>query len=97
MWVTNHYDGIHLRGIIRYNREICEFRTNINNRNTVSIYWLSTIEKIKWIMRKKTFEWCVGYHFSYPKKKNWVYFHLKKPYWLHKMCFNFYYYVKGWN
>lgn len=34
------------------------------------IYPLTVIEKFKWLCRKSLFEFCVGTHWSYPKRKD---------------------------
>ena len=45
-------------------------------------------------MRKFFFEQMVGYHWSYPQRKNWARFYYRKPVWLSKFLFKLYYKVK---
>jgi hypothetical protein len=56
---------------------------------TCTVYKLSFVEKLKELYSKKKFEWCVGYHWSYPDRGN---FYIRKPKWLFRALFNWHYY-----
>jgi hypothetical protein len=59
------------------------------------IYSLTLKEKIKWLYTKKKFEWCVGYHWTYPYRSDWNHrrrhFYIRRPTWLYRALFNFHY------
>ena len=102
IWVSDHYD-YHKNGLCLYRGKYCEFKgkeVEIKNNNYIfnnvyyDIYKLSFKEKIKWLYNKKIFEWCVGYHWSYPKnsnKKIWDSFHTRKPNWFFSLLLKFFY------
>lgn len=98
VWIKNHYD-IHLKGLCRYNGELCEFETDYPdtpeewNNPKVFIKNLTWYEKLRWLINKKLFEWCVGYHWSYPQRldKSKRYFKMRRPKWLFKILFDTYY------
>jgi len=89
VWIANHYD-LHLSGLLRFGGELCRFETHYH-RCEVSVYRLTQAEKLKWLARKKLFELCVGYHWSYPERKHGARFCGRRPEWLHKMLFRLYY------
>ena len=64
--VQSHYD-IHLRGLCRYGKRMTlhSFETN-EETETCTIYHLGFFKKLKWLCKKKLFELCVGYHWTYP-------------------------------
>jgi hypothetical protein len=55
------------------------------------IYSMSLFEKINQLWRKKLFEVCVGYHWSYPNRRDTV---DNKPYWLKKLLWKMYFYLR---
>jgi hypothetical protein len=57
------------------------------------IYDLTFWEDVRWRLKKFFFEQMVGYHWSYPKRKN-SHFHYRKPEWLYKILFKLYYTIK---
>jgi hypothetical protein len=98
-WVSNHYD-VHLAGLCRLGVDYFYFKT-INHENLhdddieleCEIYMLTFKEEIRWRLKKFFFEQMVGYHWSYPKRKN-SHFHYRKPEWLYKILFKLYYTIK---
>ena len=99
VWVAGHYD-VHLEGICRYENQICEFMAvggewndEIDGYNPLyyDIYYLSFVEKCKWLYDKKLFEICVGYHWTYPQRANMQPWRLRKPEFLFKLLFRYYY------
>ena len=102
LWVQSYYDGP-LKGLCKYNNEICYFEVKDEVpyeeddeqfiKMVYSIYKLTVLEKIKWLWKKKLFELCVGYHYTYPQRKNKEWFYYRKPVWLYRFIFCLYY----WN
>lgn len=98
-WVSNHYD-LHLQGLCTYNGKTCYFQTLEGdwdeekdewNESFCEIYKLSLREKWKWFWRQKKFEWMVGYHWTYPFRKQGRFFYYRKPVWLYKYLFRLFY------
>lgn len=90
VFASSHYD-IHLEGICKYNNKLHEFRTDYNTE-ICTIYSLTFWEKVKWIKKKKLFEWCIGYHFSYPHRlKKDIHHKTRKPRWFWQFVFDIYY------
>jgi len=89
-WISNHYD-YHLNGLCIYNNKLCEFVTKKNN--WCIIFRLYGKTKIKWILRKILFEFCVGYHqtYTHSQLKKWNNFYYRKPKWLYKKLFILYF------
>ena len=73
-------------GLLRFGGELCRFETHYH-RCEVSVYRLTQAEKLKWLARKKLFELCVGYHWSYRRESMEHWFGGRRPEWLHKMLF----------
>jgi hypothetical protein len=90
VWVSSHWD-IHLIGLCRYNKELCLFTTDYNTLIT-SIYKLSFSQQVDWTIKKTLFEWCVGYHWTYPKRKN--IYNKRWPRWFWIKVMHFYYWNK---
>lgn len=88
VWVSNHYD-IHLSGLLLYEGELCKFETN--ELTDVIVYRMSMVEKLKAIIDKKMFEWCVGYHWSYPEREQGIEFHWRKPHWFYRLLYFLYF------
>ena len=84
LWISSHWD-IHLKGLCKHDGKLCAFDT-INpedyDNNLVKIIPLSFIEKVKWTIRRKKFEWCVGYHWTYPYRNQDLRYQLRSPKWL---------------
>jgi hypothetical protein len=97
VWVNNHYD-VHISGLCKLGFSLFYFKT-INHDSDeelmCEVYMLSTVEEIKWKLKKFFFEQMVGYHWTYPKRKN-NHFHYRKPEWLYKILFKLYYKIKRW-
>jgi hypothetical protein len=99
VWVSSHYD-VHLFGICKMGNTLFYFKT-INYEDLYDddkelmceIYYLTFWEDVKWRLKKFFFEQMVGYHWSYPKRKN-SHFHYRKPEWLYKLLFKLYYTIK---
>jgi len=96
VWVENHYD-VHISGLCKLGFSLFYFKT-INHDSDeelmCEVYMLSTVEEIKWKLKKFFFEQMVGYHWTYPKRKN-SHFYYRKPEWLYKRLFWLYYKVKN--
>ena len=96
VWISSHYD-IHLHGLCRFGaaNELHEFKTT--NPDTfdeplmVSVIKLTTKQKIHWLIRKKLFEICVGYHWTYPHRANGVAYEQKAPKWFWGPIMKWYY------
>lgn len=102
VYVNDHYD-IHLSGLVKHKGELCRFVTDdqtywndetddMDGETYVDIFSLTLLEKIKAKWRQKRFEWCVGYHWSYPYRAEGHHFHIRNPRWLYHFLFNFHYY-----
>lgn len=101
-FISNHYD-VHLNGTCIYNGELCEFKNQYPDLDEetdeweemiVEIYQLTFKEKFEWYKRQWLFENCVGYHWTYPQRKEGKSFYYRKPQWLYKRLFNLYYKLK---
>lgn len=100
--ISNHYD-LHLKGTCIYNNELCAFKAIKGDWNDeldnwdesfCQIYSLTKIEKYVEIKEQRKFELMVGYHWSYPQRKEGVGFYIRKPKWLYKILFKMYYNLK---
>jgi len=91
-WVCSHYDH-HLHGICVLNGSLHEFKCEYEDVDMpqVKIYELSILIKLKWLYRQWLFEKCIGYHWTYPHRKNGQYFYYRKPNWFYKLLFKWYY------
>ena len=98
-WVANHWD-LHLQGTCVYENKLCMFQTEEPDYDEEKdewetpyseIYELSWLEKLQWIKNQWLFEKCVGYHWTYPIRKEKRGFYYRKPQWLYKKLFNIYY------
>lgn len=92
VWVSDHWD-IHLRGLCRFHGELCSFKTlpEIGDNLFCELAHLGPLQKVRWLLRKKMFEWCVGYHWTYPHRKNGAHFHMRRPRWWFKFLYRCYY------
>ncbi len=97
VWISNHYD-VHMSGLCKMGNTLFYFGTIYNGtfeedeELMCDVYMLSFMEEMRWRLRKFFFERMVGYHWSYPKRKN-SHFHYRKPEWLYKILFKLYYSV----
>ena len=98
-WISNHYD-VHLNGTCIFNGKLCEFEneypdfdeeTEEYEEMFVKIYKLNLIDKIKWRWKQWKFEKIIGYHWTYPQRKQGKGFYCRKPKWLYTWLFNLYY------
>jgi hypothetical protein len=96
-FITNHYD-VHLHGTCIYKGDLCEFYTHEHYSyeedkmiETVSIYKLTFLEKMRWELKQMLFELCVGNHWSYVNGKPKGHYHERKPKWLYSLLFQIYY------
>lgn len=87
IWISCHYD-IHLKGLCLYDNKLCRFEVNYNSPEKCEIYSLTILEKIKWSLNKKLFEWCIGYHWTYPLGRS---FGKRSPKWFWNKIFFIYY------
>lgn len=58
------------------------------------IHEITPADRMKWRIRKKMFEFCVGTHWTYPNRPNGASFHSRRPRWFYAMLFAIYY--KNW-
>lgn len=94
VWVNNHYD-VHISGLCRLGFSLFYFKTinhDSDDELMCEVYMLSFWEEVRWRLKKFFFERMVGYHWSYPQRKN-NHFHYRKPEWLYKRLFQLYYSV----
>lgn len=99
VWIQSHYD-IHLSGLCKMGTTLFYFKT-INHEDLYDddkelmcdVYDLTFREDVRWRLKKFFFEKMVGYHWSYPKRKN-SHFHYRRPQWLYKLLFKLYYALK---
>ena len=99
VWISSHYD-VHINGLCKMGNTLFWFQTknydgyfDEDTPLECDVYMLSFWEEVKLRMRKFFFEQMVGYHWSYPQKKN-SHFHYRKPEWLYKRLFKLYYTIK---
>ncbi len=98
VWIQGHYD-VHLLGLCKLGNTLFYFKTiNVDDyydgkELMCDVYMLSSLEEVKWRLRKFFFEQMVGYHWSYPKRNNKGYY-IRKPKWLYKFLFKLYYSLK---
>jgi hypothetical protein len=99
VWISNHYD-VHISGLCKMGNTLFWFETKNHQEYfydeeqlVCDVYMLSFWEEAKLRMRKFFFEQMVGFHWSYPKRKN-NHFHYRKPEWLYKLLFKLYYTIK---
>jgi hypothetical protein len=98
-WVSNHWD-VHLNGLCTYNGELCEFENDYPEYDEekdewkemlVRIYKLDLMSKLAWKKRQWSFEKMVGYHWTYPQRKQGQSFYYRKPKWLYGILFKLFY------
>ena len=102
VWINGHYD-IHLQGLCRYDGALCKFYTDgdtfynavgwWNEEYEIDCYVTPIVgwERLKWKLRKIAFEICIGYHWTYPQRKQGVHFYTKRPKWFWRIVFKSYY------
>ncbi len=93
VWISNHYD-IHLSGLCRFDGKLHEFTVDYDTKKGV-ISSINMIEKIRWLISKKLFELCVGFHWTYPHRTNGVKYGERIPAWFWYFIVMLYYGVKG--
>jgi hypothetical protein len=103
VWISNHYD-VHVSGLCKMGNTLFYFKTiNIDDyfineeELKCEIFMLSFKEEIKWKLKKFFFEKMVGYHWTYPYRKQGVGFYYRKPEWIYKRLFKLYYSLKKLN
>jgi hypothetical protein len=99
-FISNHYD-VHLNGTCMLDGKICEFENEYPEYDDekddfkemfVKIYKLDFINKLKWRWQQWKFEKCIGYHWTYPYRKNGERpFRYRNPKWFYVWLFNRYY------
>ena len=68
-WISSHWD-IHLKGLCWVNGELCRFTMQpwcypFRHMPKCHVFRLSAGDRLRWRLRQRLFEWCVGYHWSY--------------------------------
>ena len=94
VWVTDYYD-YPLAGLCTYDDQLCYAKLISEWRDEPDIYKitrLSSVEKVKWLMKKWTFELLVGHHWTYKNGKRDNYAGSGRNRLFHKM----YYKISGW-
>jgi hypothetical protein len=96
VWISGHYD-VHLTGLCCYAGRLASFEIVDWDADAVSyrIIQLGPIQRLCWLSQKKLFEWCVGYHCTYPYRGQGHLFYRRKPAWLHRLTQYTYYRVRG--
>lgn len=88
VWVRDFYD-MPLSGLCRYNGALCEFAGDYETK-AYEIKPLAWWQKVRWLMRKRLFEVCVGTHWTYgPEGVEPGYFRYRGL--IHRMLFKLYY------
>lgn len=90
VWVSNHYD-VHLSGLCRYGGQLCTFQCENPHEDGPVFYTveqLSDLNKLKWLTKKKLFEFCIDYYWTYPDR---THYHTRRPKWLTALLFGLYY------
>ena len=93
VWVTSFGD-FPREGLCRFNGKLCRFVCAFDDKDEpqgYEIFRLSFREKLNWLWRKRRFEICVGYHWTYPNRVRGERFVPKKPRWLHFLLFALHY------
>jgi hypothetical protein len=100
VWISNHYD-IHISGLCKMGNTLFWFKTlnpeddeDDEEELKCDVYMLSFWEEMRLRARKFFFEQMVGYHWSYPQRKEWARFYYRRPVWLSKLLFKLYYTIK---
>jgi hypothetical protein len=86
---------MHLSGTCIYHDDLCYFTAQYHyddEKRYYDVYELTPSERLKWYIRQRLFEICVGYHWSYKGRKRLMNeFVLRDPKWLYRFLFNAYY------
>ena len=104
IWISNFLE-IPAEGTCMYENKFCEFLQKTTQRKNnkkfetlkVEIYPVSFFRKLKLKFNQRLFEICVGYHFSYGHEDFVKSFYFRKPKWLYRILFEFYYICKNAN
>jgi hypothetical protein len=56
-----------------------------------NVFPLTALGRLKWLIRKRMFELCVGEHWTYPNRRNGASFRTRRPRWLYALLFAAYY------
>ena len=100
VWISSHYD-VHLSGLCKMGNTLLWFSTknyedlyDEDKELMCDVYLLTFWEEVRLRLRKFFFEKMVGYHWSYPQRKEWARFYYRRPIWLSKFLFKLYYKIK---
>jgi len=85
VFVESHYDH-NLAGLCQYKGKLCRFTCRYGS-DYCRIWELSFFEKLKALYTKKTFEWFVGRHWTYPDRPNGARYNRREG----SLRFKFYY------
>lgn len=99
--VSSHYD-IHLSGLCRYGGALCHAEIHDEGEwdddaeryirpTTYRIFALSPLALALRLWRMKLFQWCVGYHWTYPHRPNRERFRMRRWGYLSQFLFGAYY------
>ena len=94
-FVMGFYDHP-LTGLAFYDGKRVYFERQYRGK-IIELYTLSFYESIKYSIKKKGFELCVGTHQSFEKGKNKEFFYWRSPKWIHVVLYNYYYYGLNFN
>jgi hypothetical protein len=93
VWVSSFWD-FPREGLCIFGNKLCRFRCVFNEKSEpqgYEVFALSRLEKMLWLWRKREFEICVGYHWTYPNRVRGERFRPRNPRWLHFLLFALHY------
>jgi len=93
-FITGHDDYFADHGIGWYNGDMHEFYQRYSGHEkslVIDALKLSHFDRIKWFIRRKLFELCVGKHYTYVDGKRNNSFYIKKPDFIYKKLYKLYY------
>lgn len=92
VFVTNFYD-IPLEGLCMWKGKLERFEIDDYEEATYKVVHVNAFQRIAERIRKKMFEWCVGYHWTYDNGRRTRYYYQWQPVWLHNALFKLYYWL----
>lgn len=105
-WHCGYWDGP-LSGLCFHDGELCRFECAEHGgwdgeegaehyvERTYRVIPLTRWERFRWLLRKRVFEMCVGYHCTYPHRYGGVGFVRGRWGWLSRLLFVGYYRARG--
>jgi hypothetical protein len=93
VWISSFTD-FPREGLCRFRGKLCHFVCAFDDNGDpqgYEIFRLSLRQKLRWLRRKRRYEICVGYHWTYPNRARGESFTHRKPRWLHFLLFALHY------